>query len=335
MRKFFVILITACLSFLTVAAQPGRPQGDRRTKVLVVNDLGGDPDGLFALAHQVLCESINLRGIVGSTLGGGNAARAQAGNQEHPSVVATNNLLSAMGLQGKFKVVPGALSVMTDRSVPLDSEGARLIIEEARACTPAQPLFVCVGGSLTDVASALLLAPEIAPNMIVVWIGGQEYPFGHPDPWGGISEREWNLQLDIPSVQVVFNDSDVRLWQIPRDVYRQCLYSFSSLDAHILPMGKGGKSLAESFSRYRQRSQKEVYVMGDSPLVLVSSLQSYFQPDTSSSDFVQTAAPYITDEGLYDFSREGRQIRVYTKVDTALMFKDMEDKLLVFSQRLQ
>ena len=90
-----------------------------------------------------------------------------------------------------------------------------------------------------------------------------------------------------------------------------------------------GESLAESLGRWRRMNPGEVYVMGDSPLVLLSSLQSFFQPDTASSDFVETAAPYITEDGMYDFTKPGRTIRVYTRIDTALMFKDFEDKLRI------
>ena len=330
MKKTAYLLLTAMAVWMTLPmdAQPRGPQGDRRMKVIVDNDLGGDPDGLFALAHQVLCEGVNLRGIVGSTLGGPRAFGPQRDQDQGAiSAKAAEDLLEAMGLSGKFKVAAGASGIMTDPNVPLQADGIHLIIDEARACTPESPLFVCAGGALTDLASALLLAPDIAPKMIVVWIGGQEYHFGHPKPWGGIDEREWNLQLDIPSVRTVFNQSDVRIWQIPRDAYRQCLYSFSSVDVHVKPLGKMGESLAESLGRWRRMNPGEVYVMGDSPLVLLSSLQSFFQPDTASSDFVETAAPYITEDGLYDFSKPGRTIRVYTRIDTALMFKDFEDKL--------
>lgn len=331
MRKILYLLIAAALlSAAPLPAQPGVPRGDRRVKVMVDNDFGGDPDGLFALAHQVLCESVNLRGIIGSTLGGPRAFGAQQGQDQGViSAKAAEDLLEAMDLAGKFKVAPGSSGIMTDPNVPLQAEGIQLIIDEARACTPERPLFVCVGGALTDIASALLLAPDIAPNMIVVWIGGQEYPFGHPKPWGGIDEREYNLRLDVPSVRTVFNQSDVRIWQVPRDAYRQCLYSFSSVDAHVRPLGKMGESLAESLGRWRRMNPGEVYVMGDSPLVLLSSLQSFFEPDTASSDFVETAAPYITEDGLYDFTKPGRTIRVYTRIDTALMFKDFEDKLRI------
>ena len=218
MRKTLYLLIAAALlSAAPLPAQPGVPRGDRRVKVMVDNDFGGDPDGLFALAHQVLCESVNLRGIIGSTLGGPRAFGAQQGQDQGViSAKAAEDLLEAMDLAGKFKVAPGSSGIMTDPNVPLQAEGIQLIIDEARACTPERPLFVCVGGALTDIASALLLAPDIAPNMIVVWIGGQKYPFGHPKPWGGIDVREYNLRLDVPSVRTVFNQSDVRIWQVPR-----------------------------------------------------------------------------------------------------------------------
>ena len=310
-----------------LAAQPG-PQGDRRVKVIVDNDLSGDPDGLFALAQQLLCESVDLRGIIGAHVGGGGSPMGR-GDQAAASVQKAKDLLEVMGLSGKFAVVKGASARMERPDVPQDSEGAQLIIEEARECTPERPLFVCMGGSLTDVSSALLLAPDIAPNMIVIWIGGQEYPFGHPQPWGGISEVEYNLNLDIPATRYLFNDSSVRLWQVPRDMYRQCLYSFASMERHIRPLGAVGAFLMESLERWRRFSSGAVYCLGDSPLVLLSSLQTFFEPDTASSDFVQTSAPYITEDGRYDFSRAGRAVRVYTRIDTYLMFKDMEDRLAV------
>ncbi|MBQ4540946.1 MAG: hypothetical protein IJA37_07210, partial [Alistipes sp.] len=88
-----------------------------------------------------------------------------------------------------------------------------------------------------------------------------------------------------------------------------------------------GAYLYESLGGMKRFATKEEYVLGDSPLVLMSSLQTFFEPDTASSDFVEVAAPYITDEGLYDFTRAGRKIRVYTNLDTALMFRDMETKV--------
>ena len=335
MKRIITLLLLTVTTSLWAQHGPGAgPRPDRRARIIVDNDLCGDPDGLVALAHQVLCESVNLRGIVGAHLGAMHGGMVR-GSQADASVQKAQELLQAMGLSGKFKVVPGADGMMTSPSEPRDSEGARLIIEEARQCTPDRPLYVLVGGPLTDVASALLLAPETAPNMIVLWIGGQEYSFGHRQPWGGISDVEYNLNLSIASARYIFNDSDVRLWQIPRDAYRSCLYSFASFDRNIATLGETGKYLAESLGAWRRfGAGQEVYVLGDSPLVLLSSMQTFFEPDTASSDFVETPAPYVTEDGKYDFSRPGRTIRVYTRLDTALMFKDMEDRLALHAGRM-
>ena len=142
---------------------------------------------------------------------------------------------------------------------------------------------------------------------------------------------EYNLNLTIPAARMIFNDSDVRLWQIPRDAYRQCLYGFDEIKLKLAPYGKIGEILASSLERMQRFSTKEMYVLGDSPLVLVSSLQTFFEPDTASCDFETTKAPYITESGSYDFSRSGREIRVYTHLDNALMFRDMETKIQLHS----
>ena len=42
---------------------------------------------------------------------------------------------------------------------------------------------------------------------------------------------------------------------------------------------------------------------------------------------------YDEETGLiHDFTRKGRIVRVYTRLDTALMFKDMEDKIALFAR---
>lgn len=64
----------------------------------------------------------------------------------------------------------------------------------------------------------------------------------------------------------------------------------------------------------------ETYVMGDSPLVLLTALQSSFEADPSSSGYVTKMAPKINQAGEYTFAHDGRHIRVYSQLDVNLMF---------------
>jgi purine nucleosidase len=71
----------------------------------------------------------------------------------------------------------------------------------------------------------------------------------------------------------------------------------------------------------------ETYILGDSPLVLLTALQSSFQPDPSSSRYVTRFTPHINDDGSYTPRTSGRRIRVYTDLDVRLMFSDLFTKL--------
>jgi hypothetical protein len=75
----------------------------------------------------------------------------------------------------------------------------------------------------------------------------------------------------------------------------------------------------------------ETYILGDSPLVLLTALQSSFDADPSSSKYVIKPAPKINDSGLYEVNFSGRDIRIYTDLDIRLMFEDFFSKLTLFN----
>lgn len=325
MRKTFLTIITLLAIAITASAQT------KKVKVLIDNDFCGDPDGLFELVQHALSPTTEIVGIIGGHLSE-NAGFTSRTDQATESVEKANALLDALGMSGKYTVVAGAQTGMTSADDPIDSEGAQLIISEAKKCTPEKPLYVCCGAALTNIASALLLDPSISANIVVVWIGGQEYSFGSVPP-PGYSAVEYNLNLSIPAGQVVFNKSDVRIWQVPRDAYRQCLYSTAEMHANIAPYGEIGKLLSDAIDNVINVCEGfgipmgEVYILGDSPLVLLTSLQSGFEADPCSSKWTPTACPIIDDNGAYQPNPTGRIIRVYTQIDCRLMFSDLEARL--------
>lgn len=341
MKKLVILLSVFMLSISGMAQQPagpkpsGQPAGGfggfgmgKRTPVLITNDLSGDVDGIFALVHQLLCQSSDIKGIVGTHLGSQRAwtDNGKGGSVTDQAVARAKEVMDLLEIEQTFPIVKGADKGLESTTQPIESEGAKLIVEEAKKHSPEKPLYVTVGASLTDVASAWLMDPSISKNIIVVWIGGQEYPFGHPFPPQynkGNNLVEYNARLDIKSVQVVFNQSDLTLWQIPRDVYRQALYGMDEITDKIAPCGEIGKYLEEKLHRFGS----DTYVLGDSPMVLISTLTTTFEPGAASSFYEVVKAPTIRDDGHYDFSAPGRDIIVYKNIDTRLLFGDMESKI--------
>lgn len=333
--SFFRSILIASLFALQSA--PGQSEKDdtrqwvkSRIRVIVDNDFGGDPDGLFQLAHQLLSSSVDVRGIIGSHHYP-NGFYGSPGSSEH-SVEMAKRLLEVMKLTGKVPVLQGANERLKDPTSPADSEAVRFIIQEGMRNDVSTPLYVVCGAGLTDLASACLIEPKIAERIRLIWIGGPEYE-GQAEPPPGKPRIEYNLGIDVKASQVVFNQSTLPIWQIPRNAYRQALVSYTELQVKLGGGGKLGSYLLDRLRDLMKRAKGslgEGYILGDNPLVLLTSLQSAWEPDPSSSGFITMRAPRISDQGEYENNPGGREIRVYTRLDTRLMFEDFYAKTALF-----
>jgi purine nucleosidase len=305
-----------------------------RCRVIADNDFAGDPDGLWQLAHHLLSPSVEIRAVVSSRL---NTFDPQtASTTATDGCAKARKLFSVMGLTTDDLVVGGSDAPLTSETEPIDSPAARAIVAEAMRDVDT-PLFVTCGGGLTEIASAYLLEPRIADRLTLVWIGGPEHP-GHAEPPSGVLEPEFNLGIDPVAARVVFNASPLRMWQVPRNVYRQCLASDIELHTRVAGLGAFGAHLWGELQAFRKQlaflglEQAETFTMGDSPLVLLTALQSGFDPDPASSEYRVVPAPTFDEQVRMRLRPDGRPIRVYTRADTRLMFEDMFAKFGAFAR---
>ncbi|GAB4024728.1 nucleoside hydrolase [Spirosoma gilvum] len=324
------LVLSLTLSFSSFGQSKGLSGVEPRMRVIVDNDFSGDPDGLFQLAHLLMSPSVEIRAIIGSHLNvndGFDRSTTQADNAAKKA----REVLQAMNVTKSIPVMAGSNTAMVNDSTPVKNEAVNFIIQEALRADTKTPLYVVCGAGLTEIASAALTNPQIADKLTLIWIGGPEYSdLALPPP--GYSEVEYNLNIDQAAARAVFNRSALRLWQIPRNVYRQCLLSYAQLLTKVKPRGKVGAYLGGTLETLMSRIQKfinigETYILGDSPLVLLTALQSSFEPDPSSSQYVVRQAPRINPAGTYAHNHTGRPIRIYTQLDTNLMFADFFAKL--------
>ena len=311
-----------------------------RYRVIVDNDFSGDPDDLFQLAHHVLSPSVEIPVVIGSHLAPGDFFDPSDQQADNAARIATE-LLELLGsgipvVAGSNTALDTALDTVPDgRPAAKPGPASEAIIREAMRDDP-RPLFVALGAGMTDLASAVLVEPRIAERLTAVWIGGPEHEgLGLPFPIDG--QVEYNLNIDIRGAQVVF-DSGIPIWQVPRNTYRQALMSLAELDTRVRPHGPLGQLLAESIdglvamAESAGRQLGETYCLGDQPLVLLTALQSAFEPEPSSSEWVIVPTPRLTDAGWYEPRPDGRPMRVYTRIDTRLMFDDLCAKLEQFAR---
>jgi inosine-uridine nucleoside N-ribohydrolase len=243
-----------------------------------------------------------------------------------------------MGLESTELLLKGAALPLASRDVPHDTEAARAIVAEAMRDDTDLPLFFVAGGGLTDLASAYLLEPRIASRMTLVWIGGLEHD-GLATPPVNAMPIEYNLLIDILAGQILFDAADMEIWQVPRDVYRQCLVTETELRRRVAGTGPLGRYLYDEIRHvmnphhmHRREPMPESYALGDSPLVLLTALRSVFEPDSTSSRHALKPTPQITADGTYRPMSGTRSMRVYTQVDVRLMFEDFYVKLEEFAE---
>ena len=188
-----------------------------RLRAIINSDAKNEADDQFAIIQALLSPSLDVRGLIAAHFGTHRTLRSM-----HDSRDEIDLLLRLSNLTGQVRVANGAPTALSDEATAVDSPGARLIIEESKLASPDDKLHVAFLGTLTDMASALLLDQELAERpVVVIWIGGLPYDDRHP--WPGV---EFNLGNDIAAANVVF-DSGIEIWQVPCNVYSQVSVSYA------------------------------------------------------------------------------------------------------------
>lgn len=341
-RRAFMQGLGFALGAVAVGGVPGRAYpGTPGIRVIADNDFAGDPDGLFQLAHHLLCPTVDVRLVVGSHLHE-HEAWSTAPDQAAQAAAKANELLNVLGMAGRVPVLAGAEHAIDVALRPAMTPAAQAIIQEALRTDTRAPLYYTAGAGLTDLATAWLNEPRIGRRLTLVWIGGPEYPGTPPPP--GPAEAEYNLTIDQRATQVIFERSDIDIWQVPRSTYRQMIVGYPELVARLRPAGAVGEYLLGNVERVRQLvaslpadrglSVGETYVLGDSPLVTLTALQTPFEPDAASSHYVLRPRPTIDGKGSYGRPAGGRPIRVYDRIDARLTFEDLYARLAEHARRV-
>lgn len=306
----------------------------KRVRIISDNDYAGDPDGLFQLAQQVLSPSADVRFVLATPHA--PWVNQAVGDLCEDAARIASECLEICG-RSDIPVVLGTNDKLVDRKTPIDSPAARAIIAEAMRTDTKLPLYVTAGAGLGAIASAWLMEPKIAEHLTLIWIGGHEHEGLTPVP-PGAPDMEYNLGIDPIAGQVIFNDSNINIWQVPRDMYRFAGASRAELKIRVLPHGEIGQYLYSAISDVSVTVEKmgmsvgEVYVLGDSPLVLLSTLMTAFEPTPASSPWITKPCPNILDSGLYEENPNGRPLRVFTSIDNRMMFEDMYAKIALHAR---
>lgn len=223
------------------------PPGER-IPLLVDSDAAAEIDDLYAISLAIRAPGrFDIRGFVGTHFAGHGGP-----DSAFRSSRAIEELLAIAGVD--YPVATGGDPLAYPKK-PRASDGAQFIIERAREASPDRRLLVLCLGSASDVASALLLAPEITERIVVMFHGRSE------STWPQRS-TQFNIYGDILAAQYLLESSAPLIWF---DTGTRLCASMASTETHLSKLGELGRYLHEFRLRDPsfQRDEKGFFDLGD------------------------------------------------------------------------
>ncbi len=160
-------------------------------------DTYNEIDDQFALSYMMLSpKRINMKAIYAAPFFNQHSSSPKDGMER-----SYDEIIKLLKLMHREDFIPnvfkGSEDFLTDEITAQDSPAARHLIDLAHRYTPENPLYVVAIGAITNVASALILDPSIAENIVIVWLGGHSLEFTRTD--------EFNMRHDYAAARVVMS----------------------------------------------------------------------------------------------------------------------------------
>jgi inosine-uridine nucleoside N-ribohydrolase len=283
----------------------------RRMRAVLDTDTYNEIDDQFAIVQMLLSpEEIDLQAIYAAPFHNHRSDGPGHGMElSHDEIL---RLLERMGRKPDGFVHRGVTEYVGAAKQPRKAAAVDDMIARARAGSPDDPLYIVAIGAISNVASALLAAPEIVDRVVVVWLGGQALDW--PDT------RDFNLRQDVGGAQVLF-DSGVALVQLPcMGVVSHLHSTVPEIERHVEPYGEIGRFLAQRYKEYA-----DDHVGWSKPIWDMAAVAWLIDPDWCPS--VVIPRPILTEVPSWSFDAARPAMRYVRRVDRDAILKDFFTRL--------
>lgn len=227
-----LLALAACLA---AAAQP---------RVWIDADTANEIDDLYAITRLLAAPEIE---IVALSSAHWSKSPAAEGNTLEASQRLNEALL---GLTGRTSIphprgsAAGVYWWGAERAA--HSAASHHLIRAAHSTPAGQKLTVIALGALTNVASALMIDPSVAPKIRLYWLGA------FIDTERGVWDKsEFNCLNDIPALNEVLNCKELELRVMPASVARALKFEFTATAEALSKHGRLGEFL---LARWKQHA---------------------------------------------------------------------------------
>ncbi|MBR0757910.1 nucleoside hydrolase [Bradyrhizobium jicamae] len=286
-----------------------------KIRVVLDTDTYNEIDDQFAIVQMLLSpDRFDVEAIYAAPFF--NARATSPGDGMELSYQEILRLLERLQISPDDLVHRGVTDYVGPTKQPRPAPAVDDMIARARRGSPDYPLYIIAIGAISNVASALLEAPDIIDRVVVVWLGGHALEW--PDT------VEFNLKQDVGGAQVLL-DSGVPLVLVPcRGVTSHLHSTVPEIERHVEPHGAIGAFLAMRFKEYSSDHlgwAKEIWDMAPVGWLL----------DAQWAPSVIIPAPVLTEQMTWSVDRRRHAIRYVTHVHRNPILRNFFLKLRDFA----
>ncbi len=216
-----------------------------------------------------------------------------------------------------FRGTPGYLKSFGE---PIESEAVTHLIERAMA-DDDRPLYVVAIGAVTNIACALLLEPNIAERIVVVWTSA------YPSFSNQCNNTSLNLMQDLPASKLIFDSGVPHVYLPGFYIGAQLSISLPEMEAWVRGQGEIGDYLYYLYTNNPIRHQRGVegnfgrtWIMWD--LINIAWL---LNPAWVPSELVRS--PIIRDDMYWQQAQNRHLMREAVSINRDAIYRDFFQKL--------
>ena len=218
--------------------------------------------------------------------------------------------------------------VLPEPAMPLQEMDAVDFIVETLRARPAGTVSMATLGPLTNIALALVKAPDIASRIAeIVMMGGGFFEGGNTTP-----AAEFNIYVDPHAAKTVF-DSGVRIVMLPLDVTHKALTTRARVEAIRAlgtPVGIATAELLDFFERFDERKYGTDGGPLHDPNVIAYMLEPSLYAGRDCNVEIETGSELtmgMTVVDWWDVTERPKNARVVRDVDADGFFALLTDRL--------
>ena len=214
------------------------------------------------------------------------------------------------------RVRRGSATYLSDFDSPIESPAANFIVERARA-ERQRPLYVLAMGALTNVASALLKAPDIIETIVVVWTSG----FPSYAPFS--NEPSLNLVQDRLASQLLFDCGVPHVYLPGYHVGAQLKISLPEMERFVKGKGDIGDYLFRLFTHNPLHEMFAISEMETKTWVIWDIINVAWLFDENFVATYMTQSPRLSNRLFWEHAPNRHAMREAFDINRDAIFEDL------------